>query len=43
MDRTAPLPPLPDQVPSWDTAAALAQAWQLKQLAARLERLAAAR
>jgi len=43
MDRTAPLPPLPDQVPTWDSAAALAQAWQLKQLAARLERLAAAR
>jgi exodeoxyribonuclease III len=42
MDRKAPLPPLPDQVPSWDSAAALAQAWQLKALAARLERLAAA-
>jgi DNA polymerase-1 len=35
MDRKAPLPPLPDQTPSWLTASALARAWQLNQLADR--------
>jgi exodeoxyribonuclease III len=41
MDRKAPLPRLPDQPPTWAAAAALAEKWQLKQLAARLEELAA--
>ncbi len=40
MDRKAPLPRLPDQVPTWDKAAALARAWELQQLADRLEKLA---
>jgi DNA polymerase-1 len=42
MDRKAPLPRLPDAKPTWTKAAALAAKWQLKQLAARLEELAAA-
>jgi DNA polymerase-1 len=33
MDRTAPLPTLPDQRPTWDKAAALAREWQLRKLA----------
>jgi exodeoxyribonuclease III len=37
MDAAAPLPALADQQPSWATAAALARAWQLNQLAERLE------
>ena len=36
MDRSAPLPALPDQKPTWDKAAALARDWQLKKLAERL-------
>jgi DNA polymerase-1 len=40
MDRTAPLPPLPDQKPAWSTAAALASEWKLNALAERLEKLA---
>jgi DNA polymerase I len=36
MDRSAPLPSLPDQKPTWDKAAALARDWQLKKLAERL-------
>ena len=36
MDRSAPLPVLPDQNPTWDKAAALARDWQLKKLAERL-------
>jgi DNA polymerase-1 len=40
MDRTAPLPTLPDQRPTWDKAAALAREWQLRKLAERLEGLA---
>lgn len=43
MDRTAPLPPLPDQTATWDRAAALARDWQLSRLADRLEELAARR
>lgn len=39
MNAQAPLPRLPDQTPTWETAAALAQAWQLKQLADRLRKL----
>jgi exodeoxyribonuclease-3 len=42
MDRKAPLPRLPDRKPTWAKAAALAREWQLKQLAGRLEELAAA-
>jgi exodeoxyribonuclease III len=40
MNRKAPLPPLPDQKPTWDKAAALVREWKLKQLAARLDELA---
>jgi DNA polymerase-1 len=40
MDRTAPLPPLPDQRPTWAKASALARAWDLNQLADRLAALA---
>ncbi len=42
MDKKAPLPRLPDQAPTWDKAAVLARAWELKQLAGRFERLAGA-
>ena len=40
MNPNAPLPQLPDQVPTWDKAAALAAEWELKQLADRLAALA---
>jgi DNA polymerase-1 len=36
MDKTAPLPPLRNQKPSWDKAAALAHSWRLNKLAERL-------
>jgi DNA polymerase-1 len=39
MDPSAPLPPLPDQTPTWEAAAALAQDWGLKALAERLAQL----
>jgi DNA polymerase-1 len=39
MDAGAPLPPLPDQTPTWDKAAALARAWELNALADRLAAL----
>jgi hypothetical protein len=42
MDRKAHLPRLPDQRPTWRKAAALARAWELNQLARRLDELAAA-
>jgi DNA polymerase I len=42
MDAAAPLPPLDDQTPTWNTAAELARRWDLKRLAERLEDLAAA-
>jgi DNA polymerase-1 len=42
MDPTAPLPPLDDQIPSWDKAATLARDWELNRLAERFEQLAAA-
>jgi exodeoxyribonuclease-3 len=42
MNRKAPIPRLPDRVPTWAKAAALARSWQLKQLAERLEELASA-
>ena len=40
MDRKAPLPRLAAQKPTWAKAAALARAWELNQLAARLGELA---
>ena len=40
MNRKAPLPRLPDQVPTWQKAAVLAREWDLKQLAVRLDELA---
>ena len=39
MDADAPLPPLEDQEPTWDRAAALADEWGLGRLAGRLEAL----
>jgi DNA polymerase I len=39
MDAEAPLPPLEDQEPTWDRAAALAGRWGLGRLAGRLEAL----
>lgn len=41
MDRTAPLPALRNQTPTWSKAAALARRWDLEQLAERLDKLAA--
>jgi DNA polymerase-1 len=41
MNAKAPLPPLRDQRPRWDEAAALARQWQLMNLAERLDGLAA--
>ena len=40
MVTTAPLEPIADQAPDWGRAAALARAWELKNLAERLEGLA---
>jgi exodeoxyribonuclease-3 len=40
MDRSAPLPRLGNQTPTWRKAADLAREWELKQLAGRLEELA---
>jgi DNA polymerase I len=37
LDRTAPLPEVPDQTPDWADAAALASTWGLGNLAGRLE------
>jgi DNA polymerase-1 len=42
MDRSAPLPPIHDQTPSWGKAAELARQWELDRLARRLEDLAKA-
>lgn len=42
MDKSAPLPPLRNQKPSWDKAAELARSWNLKKLAERLAALAQA-
>ncbi len=39
MDRTAPLPSLADQKPTWSKASALAREWELNQLADRLAEL----
>jgi DNA polymerase-1 len=40
MNAKAPVPPLPDQTPTWEKAAALTDRWQLKQLGSRLALLA---
>ena len=40
MDKKAPLPNLRSQNPSWDQAVALANEWELQQLARLLEELA---
>jgi DNA polymerase-1 len=40
MDAAAPIPDLPDMMPNWARAAALARDWELGRLAARLEELA---
>jgi DNA polymerase-1 len=42
MDRSAPLPPIHDQTPSWRKAAELVRQWGLDRLAQRLEDLAKA-
>jgi 5'-3' exonuclease len=39
MDASAPIPPLPDQTPTWSKAAALAREWDLNRLADRLDEL----
>jgi DNA polymerase I len=39
MDKSAPLPTLQDQTPSWAKASALAQEWELNRLAERLQAL----
>jgi DNA polymerase I len=39
MDKSAPLPSLADQTPTWAKAAALAREWELKRLADRLDGL----
>ena len=41
MNRRAPIPKLPAQTPTWQTAAQLAREWELNQLAKRLDQLAA--
>ena len=40
MDKSAPLPPLRNQKPTWGRASQLARDWQLNQLADRLQALA---
>ena len=42
MNRSAPLPSLRNQKPTWHRAAALARSLELKQLADRLEQMASA-
>jgi 5'-3' exonuclease len=37
MDASAPLPALDDRTPTWSAAGALAQKWELRRLADRLE------
>ena len=39
MDASAPLPPLPDQTPTWGKAATLMREWDLNRLADRLDEL----
>ncbi len=40
MDKSAPLPSLRDQTPTWSKASALAREWELNRLAERLDALA---
>jgi DNA polymerase-1 len=40
MDKSAPLPALRNQKPTWKRAAKLARDWQLNRLADRLDGLA---
>jgi DNA polymerase I len=40
MDRSAPLPPLRNETPTWHKAAALARQWELNRLSDRLDALA---
>ena len=40
MDKSAPLPPLRNHIPTWDKAAALARQWELNRLSERLDALA---
>ena len=40
MDKSAPLPSLQDQTPTWAKAAALAKEWELNHLTERLDTLA---
>jgi DNA polymerase I len=40
MDKSAPLPSLQDQIPTWANASALARKWELNRLAERLDALA---
>jgi DNA polymerase-1 len=42
MDSKAPLPPLRDQKPTWNEAAALAKKWRLNQLSMRLNAMTSA-
>jgi len=42
MDKSAPLPSLQDQAPTWATASALAREWELNRLADRLDALVSA-
>ena len=42
MDRSAPLPSLKNQLPTWAKASALAREWDLNRLADRLTELAKA-
>jgi DNA polymerase-1 len=42
MDRSAPLPSLKNQLPTWAKASALARQWELNQLSDRLAGLAGA-
>jgi DNA polymerase I len=41
MDATAPLPPLDDQIPTWEKGAVLVRQWELIRLAGRLDELSA--
>ena len=43
MDKSAPVPSLPDQTPTWAKASALARGWELNRLAERLDVLAASK
>jgi DNA polymerase I len=40
MDKSALLPPLRNQTPTWEKAAALARQWELNRLSDRLDALA---